>query len=264
VPPERIDRPTCPPMPTPSLRARPAGAAARQPRHRVAAVPSAAPAGPEGPPLARRPGADAGQAVPLLALLVLLAGLVAVALANLGGAAVARARARTAADAAALAGAADGEDAAVDAAEANGAQLVAFERDGGAAEVTVRLHGATASARAAVETGGPGAGAAGDVGGLVPAMAAAVERAGLLLGEPVPVVSGYRSTAEQAVLWANRATNPFPVAAPGTSMHERGLAIDVPSSFVPTLLTVAGAAGLCQPLPATDPVHFELCGARAA
>jgi hypothetical protein len=188
----------------------------------------------------------------------------AVALTHLGGATFARARARTAADAGALAGAAEGEASAADAAAANGGRLVSFTVDGGAAQVEVTVDGATARARAALERGGGGVSGAGagDVGGLVPAMAAAVERAGALLGQPVPVVSGYRSTAEQAVLWADRATNPFPVARPGTSMHERGLAIDVPSSFVPTLLTVAAEAGLCQPLPATDPVHFELCGAR--
>jgi hypothetical protein len=72
-------------------------------------------------------------------------------------------------------------------------------------------------------------------------------------------VSGYRSLAEQTALWERRGTNPFPVARPGTSMHERGLAIDVPRAFVPVLRRVAAQAGLCDPLPTTDPVHFELC-----
>jgi hypothetical protein len=90
-------------------------------------------------------------------------------------------------------------------------------------------------------------------------MAAAIARAGALLGEPVPITSGWRSRAQQAALWARRATNPYPVARPGTSMHERGLAIDVPRSFVAALRSVAAAAGLCQPLPVSDPVHFELC-----
>ena len=95
--------------------------------------------------------------------------------------------------------------------------------------------------------------------GLTPEMAAAVARAGALLGESVPISSGWRSRAQQAALWAGRHTNPYPVARPGTSMHERGLAIDVPRAFVATLRTVAAAAGLCQPLPVSDPVHFELC-----
>jgi hypothetical protein len=90
-------------------------------------------------------------------------------------------------------------------------------------------------------------------------MVAAIARAEALLGRPIPIVSGFRTRAEQERLWANRATNPFPVAPPGTSNHERGLAIDVPSSFVPVLRTVAPASGLCQPLPESDPVHFEPC-----
>jgi hypothetical protein len=49
------------------------------------------------------------------------------------------------------------------------------------------------------------------------------------------------------------------VARPGSSAHERGLAIDVPASFVPVLLTVAQDVGLCHPYPVADPVHFELC-----
>ncbi|MBA2282412.1 MAG: D-alanyl-D-alanine carboxypeptidase family protein, partial [Acidimicrobiia bacterium] len=88
---------------------------------------------------------------------------------------------------------------------------------------------------------------------------AALDRADALLGAPVPVVSGFRSRAEQEALWAARATNPYPVAPPGTSMHEHGLAIDVPSSFAPTLLAVAATAGLCQVLPQSDPIHFEPC-----
>src|SRR5437667_433732 len=48
-------------------------------------------------------------------------------------------------------------------------------------------------------------------------------------------------------------------APPGESMHERGLAIDVPLDFVPRLLAVAARVGLCHPYAATDPVHFEMC-----
>lgn len=43
---------------------------------------------------------------------------------------------------------------------------------------------------------------------------------------PVDINSGYRSMAEQQQLWNNRASNPNPVAAPGTSLHEQGLAAD--------------------------------------
>ena len=54
-------------------------------------------------------------------------------------------------------------------------------------------------------------------------------------------------------------SNPYPVARPGTSAHERGMAIDVPASFAPLLASLAGRAGLCRPLPESDPVHFEPC-----
>ncbi|HVL06362.1 MAG TPA: hypothetical protein VM388_10250 [Acidimicrobiales bacterium] len=49
------------------------------------------------------------------------------------------------------------------------------------------------------------------------------------------------------------------MAPPGSSMHERGLAIDVPADFVAQLLAVGPRAGLCQPYPADDPIHFEVC-----
>ncbi len=94
---------------------------------------------------------------------------------------------------------------------------------------------------------------------LAPALRAALGRAGQLLGRPVPITSGVRSAAEQRRLWHARAANPYPVAPPGTSRHERGLAIDVPASFADSLAGVAAKAGLCRPYPRTDPVHFELC-----
>ena len=92
--------------------------------------------------------------------------------------------------------------------------------------------------------------------------AAALARAEQLLGRPVPITSGYRSPDEQASLWARRASNPYPVAPPGTSMHELGLAIDVPSSFVATLVAIAPDVGLCHRYPVADPVHFEVCEHR--
>ena len=72
-------------------------------------------------------------------------------------------------------------------------------------------------------------------------------------------MSGLRTRAEQEALWDRRHTNPYPVARPGTSDHERGLAVDIPRSEVPAVLAVAPHAGLCRPLPDTDPVHFVVC-----
>ena len=72
-------------------------------------------------------------------------------------------------------------------------------------------------------------------------------------------VAAYQSDVRGFALWAARAGNPYPVARPGTSAHERGRAVDVPRSFADRLAAVGPAAGLCRPLPRTDPVHFEPC-----
>lgn len=212
---------------------------------------------------------DAGQATPLLAAAVGLVALMLLALGPMGGALADRAQARTAADAAALAGAADGEGAARAMASANGAEMVRFRESGdGEVVVEVRLDGVSAQARArgyeVTVPGVPGGDRAvagtGDRAGLAPSMLAALATAQRLLGRPVPIVSGYRSPQQQRALWERRASNPLPVAPPGRSLHERGLAVDVPRSFVDELLGVADRAGLCQPLPRTDPIHFVVCG----
>jgi uncharacterized membrane protein len=209
---------------------------------------------------ARRGHGDEGQLAPLYAVVLLVACGAIVLLGHLGQLAHRRAQARTAADAAALAGAASDRTSAAEVASSNGAVLEDFTKNGSDVEVRVRVGTTHATAKArreapasAVVAGG------GDRRGLAPAMVAALSRADALLGRAVPVVSGYRSPAEQQSLWNARDTNPFPVAAPGTSAHERGMAIDVPLSFVPALRAVAAGAGLCQPLPQADPIHFEPC-----
>ena len=197
-----------------------------------------------------------GSVSPLLAVLVLATGGLCVALGRLGGDAVDAARARTAADAAALAGAADGQGAARGVAAANRGELVAFVEDRGGVQVTARVGRALATARAVgTRDDAVGAGRA----GLVPALVAALARASEVLGVPVPITSGWRSAVQQEALWAGRASNPFPVARPGTSAHERGEAVDVPSVFADRLAEIGPEVGLCRPLPRTDPVHFELC-----
>jgi len=204
---------------------------------------------------------ERGAVTPLVAVLMVAVGGLCLGLGRLGGTANAKARAQTAADAAALAGAAEGEDAARSLAAANGAEVLSIDTDGAEVQVKVRVHGVEARARA---TGRPyGASAvlarSASAAGLTSAMHRALDGAERLLGEPVPITSGWRSYSDQERLWQHRASNPYPVAEPGTSMHERGLAIDVPETFVPRLLTVAKQVGLCHPYPDADPVHFELC-----
>lgn len=204
-------------------------------------------------------GNEHGQVLPLVAVLIALMGMLAMQVARVGEAANLRARAQTAADAAALAGAAAGEKAAAAEARVNRGRLVSYREIDGDVQVSVVVAGATAHARARGATPYGGSWAAGSSTGLAPAMRAALARAAALLGRPVPITSGFRSMAEQQALWARRYSNPYPVAPPGTSMHGRGLAIDVPLAFVPALLRIGREAGLCQPYPRNDPIHFELC-----
>ena len=203
---------------------------------------------------------DEGQVAPLVVGLVALAAGAMVVMVALAGAQLRRAQARTAADAAALAGVAEGPGAARELAAANGAAVAEIRSEPDAVEVRVAVGDADAAAMARREPVGTAGGGA--RGGLQPAMLAALARADVLLGEPVPVVSGFRSPAQQRALWENRHTNPYPVARPGRSRHEVGLAVDVPSGFVGRLVEVAARAGLCRPLPQSDPIHFELCPIR--
>jgi hypothetical protein len=200
-----------------------------------------------------------------VAVVVLAVGGLVVGFGRLGAVTADRARAMAAADAAALAGAAEGERAARTLALDNGADITDYVVDGAEVQVSVRLGRATATARAVAEGIGGVGFTGGSVAGLVPALRAALAEAARLLGVPrIPVTSGWRSTAQQAALYANRARNPYPVARPGTSAHERGTAVDVPRAFAARLAAVGARTGLCRPWPETDPVHFELCRRAAA
>ena len=76
-----------------------------------------------------RHGADRGQAIPVLLMVVAMTAVLAVGVAAWGVRLVARERAATAADAAALAGVVYGVDAARAIASVNGAELVAWQWD---------------------------------------------------------------------------------------------------------------------------------------
>jgi hypothetical protein len=84
-------------------------------------------------------------------------------------------------------------------------------------------------------------------------------------GGTIQVVSGYRSYASQAALYANRASNPNPVAVPGTSKHGKGLAVDL--RFNGVSANTVGVLGESMGLrwggrfSKRDPAHFELQGA---
>ena len=212
--------------------------------------------------VSRRRGADErGSVVPLAAVLAVAIGGLVIGVGRVGVEVVTTSRASSAADAAALAGAADGRQAAERLAAANGAVLVTFEAEGREVQVTVRVGGAEAVARAAAVE--PPVTTAASVG-LTAEVRSALAAAEVALGRTVPVTSGWRSPAAQQALWDRRAANPYPVARPGTSAHERGEAVDVSLAVADELAAVGPSVGLCRPLPATDPVHFELCRVRRA
>ncbi len=91
---------------------------------------------------------DRGQAVLLVAVVVVLAALVAVGLADAGAVIVDRQQAQTAADAAALAGVTGGLAAAAQLAASNGAVLVSYQQHGFEVTVVVTLGRVRARARA--------------------------------------------------------------------------------------------------------------------
>ena len=71
------------------------------------------------------------------------------------------------------------------------------------------------------------------------------------------VTSGYRSYQEQEQLY--NSNNPYPVARPGTSRHEKGIAFDASGSTqaMDWFAKNAKRYGFNQPV-ANDPVHFEM------
>ena len=95
----------------------------------------------------RREG-DAGQIVPMLAVVVAVIVVMALVVVRTGLQVDRRARVQSAADAAALAGATEGEDVAGSVTEANGAVLETFEVRGSEVEVVVRIGDQRATARA--------------------------------------------------------------------------------------------------------------------
>jgi hypothetical protein len=135
-----------------------------------------------------------------------------------------------------------------------------------AAALGTAMSGTTAPATTAPAASAPGSypNLSGDLDAS-PELLARLQRLAAQRGERWTVTSGLRTDAEQAELWANRFSNPYPVARPGTSLHRSGTAADVTiggraiQDVVPAgELRAAGLAPL-----AGDAVHVELAGARA-
>lgn len=85
-----------------------------------------------------------------------------------------------------------------------------------------------------------------------------VDARGRIQGGITPTItSGYRSIEKQKELYANRASNPYPVNRPGDSAHNFGLAFDsdVPDQWMPLWIAVRRYVGFT--VPANDEVHAE-------
>lgn len=191
-----------------------------------------------------------------------------------------RVRAQAAADAAALAAVAESAPGAAanhraEAARfaaANGGTLVSCDCRAGttSVEVTVEVDGIRASARATIDPNAFLPALHRPVSrGLHPQLEAAVARLIDAAGGRVRLISGWRSPEHQRRLWADaleRYGDPEVaddwVARPGSSFHERGLAVDLGGDL-------DLAAGLVEQLDlplhrplSNEPWHFELLGSR--
>lgn len=85
------------------------------------------------------------------------------------------------------------------------------------------------------------------------------------MGFEARVTSGYRSYKKQAWLYDRyqRGLQEYPVAPPGTSDHEKGLALDVVSTDTTKLVSLLASVGLSWAGP-TDPVHFYFASPQIA
>ena len=105
-------------------------------------------------------------------------------------------------------------------------------------------------------------------GGVTPATTTAGGNAAEVARETgVPIISGTRTNDKQWELydaWVAGGRKGNPVARPGTSKHETGNAIDVDMKrATPEQISALKAKGFVQPLPDTDPNHWELRAAPA-
>lgn len=91
------------------------------------------------------------------------------------------------------------------------------------------------------------------------AIARNLPRVAAAQGYQVRVTSGYRSRATQAKLYSDyvKGLSLYPAAPPGTSDHEKGLALDILSTNVEALVRDLTSVGLGWQGP-DDPIHFYI------
>jgi D-alanyl-D-alanine dipeptidase len=80
-------------------------------------------------------------------------------------------------------------------------------------------------------------------------------------GQRLRIGSSFRTREQQQALWDRRANNPYPVAPPGSSRHEHGLAVDIMNYQAAE--RYLNQQGLYRPDPRGDRIHFEPGGGDA-
>ena len=137
---------------------------------------------------------------------------------------------------------------------------------------TLRRFGMAIGAVGAGPGAEPGAGLTGkDVSGLSPGLARALQQAAAeynqITGKTVEVTSAVRDSAKQAELYEAYVSgkSKFPAAPPGSSKHERGLAVDISQAVADDMdrMGLLKKYGLSRPV-ANDPVHLEVSAANGA
>jgi hypothetical protein len=118
--------------------------------------------------------------------------------------------------------------------------------------------------------GGYGGGSLkGDTGGLNSDLQKRLMAASEVYGKPLTVNSGYRSSADQQRLYdesvragrPGKGPNGMPIAKPGSSSHEKGMAVDIQEYKDPKAVAALRSQGLIQTV-SGDPVHFEVPGPK--
>ena len=120
--------------------------------------------------------------------------------------------------------------------------------------------------------GAPGAGLTGKpLSGVSTGLAQALQMAAAeynqITGKTVEVTSAVRDSAKQAELYQAyvEGRSKFPAAPPGTSKHERGLAVDISQAVADDMdrMGLLKKYGRARPV-ANDPVHLEVSAANGA
>jgi len=76
------------------------------------------------------------------------------------------------------------------------------------------------------------------------------------------ITEAYRSYENQMIAWGKYQRGEIAAAAyPGTSLHQKWLAVDiyVISGTLSKIVSIAEQYGISRPLPTRDPCHFEFC-----